>query len=769
MIGQLQKNFRTLVNTVAIGTLLTAVPLSASAESVSAEFVATNWLIFVKSENSVFTELSRHPEGPAGYTEVTTTLNLNMSADKFEQNYLYILAGNPHDGDMPYLAGRIGGHKTVKTGDSNIAVMESDFLGSRGQLPSDIGIIEGLITGGYGGPFTATSSIANRNASKSINGDIISSAWSARQNEAGSANVFRIPYSALFNFPTNGGNSGPAISNGGHTSQSSNVTVNVDVNKLFKSLFPKKDKKKKAPKEEEKTSLTQVSDPIVIEGGETTTTISQIISDPETTTEPVVETGPSIITLPPEVITQYVADPDIMAERDNLLEERTNMLEYIKGLTNIIKERENEMRTLNARLDFAENGKDSATEVFGPMQNLIDTQKERLATQSETLNQNLADIGDLKETIAAQKNTLDTQTQTLAENLTEIAGLRSQIGAPESKLAFANPGALIAAGGGLLGLGGLAGLMLGRNRHNKHCDLPIPPLKKEEDDENPKESSSFDTLKKGMAFAASPMMLGGLPPALAAIKPVYDAVGRIGFAQEGKPIGKDESFGTGILISENHILTNRHVWEMFRHRLASPEPTGIEFYGEKESDKTDFVTFADVEPVCIDGWDAAIFTITRTPENRKPVTITPRPAEELNDLDIVVVGYPQAQRVTDDIAEVTEIDPIFGVKRYSEGKIFRHSVDIENPYGVEAAVESVINPSESMRAICHNASTLGGSSGSAVVCKKTGDLIALHFGFDSAYEWEEAANFAVAGENLADKITKIISPVTRVTDRPAQT
>jgi len=272
-----------------------------------------------------------------------------------------------------------------------------------------------------------------------------------------------------------------------------------------------------------------------------------------------------------------------------------------------------------------------------------------------------------------------------------------------------------------------------------------------------------------MAFAASPMLQGGLPPALAAIKPVYDAVGRIGFAQQGKPIGEDESFGTGILISDHHILTNRHVWEMYKHRFASEEPTGIEFYGEKDSDKSDFVMFSDNEPVCIDGWDAAIFTLIHTPENRKPVTLTPRPTEELNDLGIVVVGYPQAHLITEDIVEVTEKDPIFGVKRYSEGKVFRHSVDIDDPYGVEAAVESVINPSEFMHAICHNASTLGGSSGSAVICKKTGDLIALHFGFDSAYEWEEAANFAVAGENLAEDITKIINSVSHITDISTQT
>lgn len=449
-------------------------------------------------------------------------------------------------------------------------------------------------------------------------------------------------------------------------------------------------------------------------------------------------------------------------DRQDLLNERRGMRDYIGGLTNIIKEREHELRVANAKLDFAENGTDVIADVIKPMEDLIETQKTRLETQSETLNQNLEDIKNLNDTIKAQQNTLNNQTASLTENAAQISGFESQISALKAQLGFATPMAMTAGGLGLLGLGGLAGLLLGRNRHNRHCELPVPPLKREEEERE--KSQGFDTLKKGMVFAASPMLLGGLPPALTAIKPVYDAVGRIGFAQEGKPLGKDESFGTGILISDHHILTNRHVWEMFKHRLMSDEPTGIEFYGEKGSDKSEFIPLSDATPMFLEGWDAAILTLIRSPENRSPVSISSRPAEDLNDLDIVVVGYPQAQRLTEDIDDVTEKNPIFGVKRYSEGKIFRHSVDIDNPYGVEAAVESIINPSETMRAICHNASTLGGSSGSAVICKKTGELIALHFGFDSAYEWEEAANFAVAGENLADKISKIINTVTRVTD-----
>jgi|GEM_PF-6170324 len=280
----------------------------------------------------------------------------------------------------------------------------------------------------------------------------------------------------------------------------------------------------------------------------------------------------------------------------------------------------------------------------------------------------------------------------------------------------------------------------------------LPRMRSDE----PEKEGAPDQIR-GMVFAGSAMTAGSglLPSGLAVAQPVYDAVGRVGYAQRGVPVGEDEIFGTGILISDRHFLSNRHVWEMFKDKLGGGSGTGVEFFAEKGSERSDFVAFSGDEPEFIEGLDAAIFTLAKPVTHRKPVKVTRRPMDELDALDIVVVGYPQAHRLTDEIRAVVEKNAIFGVKRYSEGKIFRHSTDNDRPYGVEAAVAEVINQNKIMRAVCHNASTLGGSSGSAVIDKKTGDLIALHFGFDTAYEWEEAANFAIAGEMLADALARI--------------
>ncbi|MEP3890046.1 MAG: serine protease [Hellea sp.] len=731
MISQLQNNFRILGTALILSSAALSIPMTAMAENVTAEFVTTDWLIFAKLENSVLTELSRHSQGPAMIAAANTALNLNASADNFDQNYLYILVGNRRgDGMEPYLAGRLTGSKSVLTGDGNMTVMDSNFKDIN--PPANLNMIEEIIERGFGGgPFGATAPTRVGGSSKPVNGENIAAAWSAGQNENGAVNVFRIPYSAMLNPPSED-SAADTVPNGG----SGGASVTIDVGGLLGSLFGKKDKKSDIPEEDAPPADVLVPEDTIVpeDTGDSASDMDEIIENND----------PIVITPPPEIITQYVADPDVLADRDRLLEERTGMLDYIKGLTNVIKEREATIRDLRGDLTRAQNGVDRVPALLTPLHTQIATQKRELLADKNAL-------ADKEKEVAA-----------LNQRIAELEGRPSPIAIPT----------LIAGGLGLSGLGGLIGVMLGRRKRRRPQNAATPletrPLIPVflKNLKSPKNSSSFDTLKKGMCFSASPMLLGGLPMSLAIIKPVYDAVGRIGFAQDGKPVGKDESFGTGILVSDRHILTNRHVWEMFKNRLAGDEGTGIEFYGEKKSDKSEFIAFDGAEPVCIDGWDAAIFTLSRTPENRPPVSIASRPAEELNDLDIVVVGYPQARRVTEDIAEVTEKDPVFGVKRYSEGKIFRHSVDVENPYGVEADVEQIINPSETLRAICHNASTLGGSSGSAVICKKTGDLIALHFGFDSAYEWKEAANFALAGENLAQSVAEITASVTPVTDKP---
>jgi len=279
-------------------------------------------------------------------------------------------------------------------------------------------------------------------------------------------------------------------------------------------------------------------------------------------------------------------------------------------------------------------------------------------------------------------------------------------------------------------------------------------------------------LKKSIIFSGSPMLSGPLPIALAHCEEAYNAVGRIGKAQQGVPTGEDEPFGTGILIAPNKVLTNHHVIRDFESIGQDPD-IGIEFFGEKDSDRSEFITFdTTIAPVILDGYDAAILTLKDTSPNRVPISMTSQPAASLSGREIVVIGYPYTYWSQEDeiVSATQEDEPILGVKRYSEAKIFDHSIGRQIPYGVQAPVSDHIHPSRTMRAICHDASTLGGSSGSAVICKESGELIALHFGFDKKFGEAEDTNFAIPGEDIAQIILETIDPdVTPITDKKLKT
>jgi len=124
------------------------------------------------------------------------------------------------------------------------------------------------------------------------------------------------------------------------------------------------------------------------------------------------------------------------------------------------------------------------------------------------------------------------------------------------------------------------------------------------------------------------------------------------------------------------------------------------------------------------------------------------PTDTLNDRDVIIVGYPCPFEVDEVVLSCVEEDPIFGVKRLSQGKIFRHSTNQGTVFGIEFRVDPKISPAEKMLAICHNSSTLGGNSGSPVLCAKTGELLGVHFAGSRALLGAEAANLAMAVEMI---------------------
>ena len=397
---------------------------------------------------------------------------------------------------------------------------------------------------------------------------------------------------------------------------------------------------------------------------------------------------------------------------ENSATQIAGMEDYIDGLQNIIKGHEADKRELETELEKEKRRADSTFEL--------------LEQRDETITDLRAALSD-NPTATTTLELLEEQKEKVVTLNTRIASLEQVKGRPNNITA-------VSGGVGFLGLGGLLGWLTAQwRRRQKKYEI-------------------------GFIFPGSSMLSGPLPPTLASCQTVYDAVGRIGYAQDGKPTGKrkDMPMGTGILIAPNKILTNHHVFEKSKDKLTNDLNTGIEFYGERDSDKSDFFKIdKTIPPIPLQGFDALIFTLTEDVEHRTPVELINRPAEYLKDLEIVVVGYPYKRFHNDDLRQSTGEDrPIMGVKRYSEGKIFDHSRGRDKPYGVEASVQRYIHPRRHMRAICHNASTLPGNSGSAVICRESGKLIALHFGYDPSFKEGEATNFAIPGEDIAKEISE---------------
>ena len=409
---------------------------------------------------------------------------------------------------------------------------------------------------------------------------------------------------------------------------------------------------------------------------------------------------------------------------------------------------------------------DNQNAQINEQQDALDLEKEKNTNQTNTinyLNSLLKDAPKIIEGLETRVGSLESQIEKSDNNNTELTTENNRLNAANRIWKIISGFLTILS----LGLGGL--LLLrpnGRFSDKSAAQITNPSSLKTERPRKPIERSDDG----GVVFAGSPLFAANVATPLSpagqltasnlqmlkgpfqVLRPAYHATGRIGYAQEGKPTSEDYSFGTGFLITPNHVMTNRHVHGFYGHYLTTDENCGgIEFIAEKDKDASDFIPFNGKPPLLLDGLDIAIYTLSRSAGNRTPINRVPIPTEELDGRDIAVIGYPDAYDLTDaDVLAVVEDNPILAVKRISQGKIFRHSTDDEDPYGVEVKIIENDEKDFPMEAICHNASTLGGNSGSPILDLKTGELLGVHFAGHKIFNEKEAANLAMAISQLTE-------------------
>jgi endonuclease G len=235
------------------------------------------------------------------------------------------------------------------------------------------------------------------------------------------------------------------------------------------------------------------------------------------------------------------------------------------------------------------------------------------------------------------------------------------------------------------------------------------------------------------------------PAQRAKIQTALGSIGRIeviGFP--GLPYG-----GTGFVVAKNLLMTNRHVAELFSSGLGlrnlafkSGMGSGVDF--RQERDHTEPEAIAVRQVVMIHPfWDMALLEVDGL-DGHEPLSLSVEPTGGYDGRRVAVVGYPAFDPRNPVDVQNQVFHGVYNVKRLQPGKA--------------GGRRDVASFGHSVSAVTHDASTLGGNSGSAVFDPDTGTVLGLHFAgvyLDANFfvpTWELARDDRVvkAGANFVD-------------------
>jgi endonuclease G, mitochondrial len=208
-------------------------------------------------------------------------------------------------------------------------------------------------------------------------------------------------------------------------------------------------------------------------------------------------------------------------------------------------------------------------------------------------------------------------------------------------------------------------------------------------------------------------MLKGIREAM--VKPI-SAVGRIELSDHDTY----EWCGTGWRTDEDLIVTNRHVANIFVQRqdrifkfrlnqMGKQVRARIDFreeYKGMESEEFGIAEILWIAEDTSDSPDVAILQVRKDPGLPPPLSLASKNVDP-GQL-IGVVGYPARDGRNDPLVMSDVYNNIYDVKRFAPGE--------------------VVWPGEDTWYITHDASTLGGNSGSAVIDLASQEVVGLHFG-----------------------------------------
>jgi V8-like Glu-specific endopeptidase len=211
-------------------------------------------------------------------------------------------------------------------------------------------------------------------------------------------------------------------------------------------------------------------------------------------------------------------------------------------------------------------------------------------------------------------------------------------------------------------------------------------------------------------FFPPPQAWTKLEDARDAIETTIQSVGRI----EVKGHPAMDWIGTGWLVADGVVMTNRHVAKEFTRQkgqkwVFEPAMTGRIDFSEEFGGGTP-AEFSLTQVLGVhDELDLALFRAARSSRGKRlppPLKLVSPRRRARKGQEVYVIGFPASDSRRNDPDEMRRIfDNIYNVKRLQPGEVKRVSGSIFE----------------------HDCSTLGGNSGSCVVDLESHEVIGLHF------------------------------------------
>lgn len=259
---------------------------------------------------------------------------------------------------------------------------------------------------------------------------------------------------------------------------------------------------------------------------------------------------------------------------------------------------------------------------------------------------------------------------------------------------------------------------------------------------------ALDVVGNSFAPPLSPWIHLDAAPARTNIERAIRSVGRVELPNHPRL----PYVGTGFVVGTNLLMTNRHVAEVFVSGLGVTdlslrvdlEPVQVDF--AREVVPTPPHPFRVTEVLMVHPfWDMALLRV-RGLDGLEPLELLAQDPAGLVARDVVVIGYPAFDSRNDAEQQNRIFRGVYEVKRLQPGKV--------------TGRRNTRSFGHDVPALTHEASTLGGNSGSAVVDVLTGKVLGLHFG--GAYR---ISNFGVPAFELK-RDPRVLAAGVRFTDDP---